>query len=137
MHPTVLAPDLDPTRATVDEPSDIRLVLQQASDADRVPVTTIERGDAFPIQLSSDPLKAPHLGVPHEDASDDLALERLNFALAGGQIVHVTIAAPAEGLRDTTRACAFQLAARRPLDDLLALDLGGERAQGHHELAER
>ena len=94
-----------------------------------VPALPIERHDALVVQFLGDTRETPGLSESLEDAPDDLGLERLDLALPGGRVVHVAVAAPTERLRDPPRSRPLQLAARRPLDDLLALDLGGERAQ--------
>src|SRR5262245_27020603 len=102
-----------------------------------MPGTIDVGGDALPVQLAADLLEAAELGEADEDAPNDLGLERLDCALAGRAVIAVAEAALTEALRDTPGPGPLKLAARRPLDDLLALDLGGEGAQAHHQLPER
>src|SRR5262249_19387585 len=87
VHPPVLAPNFDPARAPVDQPTRVRLVLQHPLDPDRMPVPTIERRDAVADQLGADAVEAPELGEAGKYPADDLGLVRLDLALGGGRVV--------------------------------------------------
>src|SRR4051812_897661 len=102
-----------------------------------MPAPAVERRDAVADQTGADAVEAPELGVPGEDAADDLGLVRFYFPLGGGRVVRIAVATPAERLGHAAGPRPLDLAPGGPLDDLLALDLGGEGPQAHDQLPER
>src|SRR4051794_1723141 len=98
----ILAPGLDPLGPSVDQPTGVRLVQQDATDGDSVPASTLQCGDTVRVQFAADTVEATSLSIAGEDAANDLSLEHLDLALSSDGVVGVAVAATTVRLWDAS-----------------------------------